>query len=204
MPPRPGAAAHALEPLLIATPPVAVTSRDGRASACASKAQVRMTRRRAGWWPKAGEEFPFARRTARWSEELWETAGVPSSDAAIAVSWWRWGGHLARLAEREPQGGLRSSHLARRLVAQDHERYPLHIVRRGTTPCQQRTSISRQKAVGRRLPKGCGSNRRTAVRGNCPRSSGVDCRTSRFRQPHAMQSNIRAPRKWQTRDGRRL
>lgn len=37
----------------------------------AKNAQVRMTRRLASWWQKAGEDFPlFVRRPARWSEEM--------------------------------------------------------------------------------------------------------------------------------------
>lgn len=49
-----------------------------------------------------------SQRTARWAETLWAQAVVASWDAAIASTWWRWRGHLARLTEREPDrwGGI--------------------------------------------------------------------------------------------------
>lgn len=49
--------------------------------------------------------------------------------------------------------GLCSRHLARRLVAQHHQRHPPFIVRRWTTPPKQRASLPRQMALGRRLQK---------------------------------------------------
>lgn len=42
------------------------------------------------------------RRTVRWAEALWEAAGVPRWDAAVASTWWRWAGHLARTSQRQP------------------------------------------------------------------------------------------------------
>lgn len=69
----------------------------------AKTAWVLMTRHIAGWWPQAGEEYPqYVRRTTRWAEALRESAGVPRWDAAVAATWWRWAGHLARSSQRGP------------------------------------------------------------------------------------------------------
>lgn len=38
-----------------------------------------------------------------WAEALWIEAGIPSWDAALATSWWRLAGHIARLVHRDPE-----------------------------------------------------------------------------------------------------
>lgn len=71
------------------------------------RAQVGMTPRVAGWRPKAGEEHPqFFRRTARWAEVVWESAGVAPRDAAVLARFLRLAGHLARMGHREPRHGV--------------------------------------------------------------------------------------------------
>lgn len=53
-------------------------------------AQLRMTLRYCGWWPRGDEpSLAQAKRTARWAERLWAEARIPPWDAAVATKWWR-------------------------------------------------------------------------------------------------------------------
>lgn len=63
---------------------------------------------RPKFWPTAGDTVQtFLRRTARWSDRVMHEATVPRWDAALLSNWWKWAGHAAGLAAREPTNGLR-------------------------------------------------------------------------------------------------
>lgn len=65
--------------------------------------QLRMGRRALNLWPQPHEEFhQFLRRSARWIDNLLQAAKAPRWDVAVAASWWRYAGHIARVAKREP------------------------------------------------------------------------------------------------------
>lgn len=119
----------------------------------AKVAQVPMTSEIAGWWPKVGEEFPqFARRTARASAEVRDSAGVPSWGHAVAATWWRWAGHLARPINRDrslPGGGMHG------------RRSSVRGVRRGTPATQQSARDARTMSTGRRPAATVGSRARS-------------------------------------------
>lgn len=64
--------------------------------------QLQMCRRALNYWPWTSEDVPaYFRRTARWCDRVNHSAKAPRWDTALLSSWWRWGGHIARLAHRD-------------------------------------------------------------------------------------------------------
>lgn len=116
-------------------------------------AQVRMTRRIAGWWPKAGEENPQdVRRTTRWAESLWEMArgtilGSRSCRHIVALG----GTSGMYRPARAHTLCMHPLRMARCLAAQNSTRCDAHRGRRGETASEPGTSIPGKTTLGKAL-----------------------------------------------------
>lgn len=55
------------------------------------------------WFPKGEEPWPnYLRRSAADASSLWAKGGIPDCSDTVATTWWRWAGHAARLAAKDP------------------------------------------------------------------------------------------------------